>query len=272
MQVTISGTAVNYEIRGTGFPVIILHGFYLDHTPMIGACEPIFTNRNDYQRIYIDLPGMGKTPSTDIANSDDVLRMILNFIDVIIPDQHFLIIGLSYGGYLARGIVKYKQEWVDGMMLIAPVIDAKTRNIPDEQVIYSDPKAIEVIPTELQPMFLLNLAVQSHDVIQRIVDEFMGGMPKPEQMPFLEQLRHPENYALSDDVDNLSTPFNKPTLILTGRQDTAVGYADAFAIANTYTRASYVALDRAGHGLHLEQDELYKLLSCEWLNRVEEMQ
>jgi len=272
MQNAIHNPTLHYVTHGEGFPIIILHGFYLDHQPMIGACEPIFEARDGYQRIYIDMPGMGKTPSTGVNNSDDILKVILNFIDSLIPNQHFLLIGLSYGGYIARGILKHKQALVDGMMLIAPVIDANTRNIPDEQIIYRDSEAIEMIPSALQPMLLSTLAVQSKAVIRRIVDEFIGAMPQPQQLPFLEHLRQPQNYALSDNIDVLPTSFDKPTLILVGRQDTAVGYADAFPIADQYTRASYVALDRAGHGIHLEQDALYTLLCNEWLDRVKEAQ
>lgn len=272
MQITIDNTPIYYVTHGEGFPIIILHGFYLDHTPMIGACEPIFEAYDGYQRIYMDMPGMGKTPSTGVTNSDDILKTILQFIDCVIPNQHFLLIGLSYGGYIARGVLKHKQSLIDGMMLIAPVNDANTRNIPDEQIIYRDPQAIQRIPDALQPMLLSTLAVQSQAVIERIVDEFIGAMPQPDQLPFLEQLRQPDNYTLSGDIDALVAPFDKPALILVGRQDTSVGYADAFPIADKYTRASYVALDRAGHGIHLEQDALYRLLCKEWLDRVEEMQ
>lgn len=36
--------------------------------------EPVFKNRDGYERIYIDLPGMGKTKSENwIINSDVML-------------------------------------------------------------------------------------------------------------------------------------------------------------------------------------------------------
>ena len=83
-------------------------------------------------------------------------------------------------------------------------------------------------------------------------------------------LRQSENYHIQD-VDVLDSPFEKPVLIVTGRHDTNTGYADAFYLARRYPRATYAALDRAGHGVYLEQDTLYQALMQEWFDRVEEM-
>ena len=38
----------------------------------------------------------------------------------------------------------------------------------------------------------------------------------------------------------------------------------------TIPRATYATLDRAGHGVYLEQDALFRALTSEWLDRVEE--
>jgi len=76
------------------------------------------------------------------------------------------------------------------------------------------------------------------------------------------------NWEFSFDVDEFMC--EKPTLILTGRQDTHVGYLEAWDILGSYPRATYVALDRAGHALGVEQEELFRALINEWLDRVEE--
>lgn len=77
-------------------------------------------------------------------------------------------------------------------------------------------------------------------------------------------------YDFSFDVDNLEEKFNKPTLMLLGRQDSSVGYKDAWNILDKYPRVTFAVLDRAGHNLHIEQEELFNSLVNEWLERVEE--
>lgn len=55
-----------------------------------------------------------------------------------------------------------------------------------------------------------------------------------------------------------------------GRQDSCVGYKDAWGILEDYPRATFAVLDRSGHNLQLESEELFHSLVKEWLYRVEE--
>jgi pimeloyl-ACP methyl ester carboxylesterase len=85
---------------------------------------------------------------------------------------------------------------------------------------------------------------------------------------FLERVA--EHYAFSFPVDQLAAPFPGPALILTGRQDAVCGYQDAWTLLNNYPRGTFAVLDRAGHGLGIEQKALFRALAQEWLERVEE--
>ena len=82
--------------------------------------------------------------------------------------------------------------------------------------------------------------------------------------------RDPSRYGFSFDADTLAEPFAAPTLIVTGRQDTIVGYRDAWRIVENYPRATFAVLDRADHGLPIDQDALFRALVNDWLDRVEE--
>ena len=54
---------VNYEQRGSGWPVLMLHGGYLDHRHMMDEMEPAFFDRAGWHRLYPDLPAHGRTPT-----------------------------------------------------------------------------------------------------------------------------------------------------------------------------------------------------------------
>lgn len=71
-------------------------------------------------------------------------------------------------------------------------------------------------------------------------------------------------------MDALPEPFGAPTLIVTGRQDSVVGYRDVWGVLENYPRGTFVVLDRSGHLLEVEQEDLFRTLASEWLNRVEE--
>jgi pimeloyl-ACP methyl ester carboxylesterase len=79
-----------------------------------------------------------------------------------------------------------------------------------------------------------------------------------------------EQYTYTFDLDEGSPVFEKPSLILMGRQDTHVGYQDGWGILDFFPRATLAILDRAGHALGVEQEGLFQALVHEWLDRVEE--
>jgi pimeloyl-ACP methyl ester carboxylesterase len=111
MECTVRDVPLSYESYGTGTPIILLHGYGSDHRLMKGCIEPIFAQQPGWQRIYLDLPGMGQTPGKEqIKSTDDILDIVIAFLDAVIPGQCFLLAGESYGGYLARGVV-YWRGW-----------------------------------------------------------------------------------------------------------------------------------------------------------------
>jgi pimeloyl-ACP methyl ester carboxylesterase len=269
MECEIQGINISYEVIGEGQPIVMLHGGYLDHRHMLRDMEPLFKDRSGWKRIYPDLPGHGKTPAKDwIINHDQVLDIILDFIDKVIPGQSFLVVGCSRGGYLARGVIHKKPELVDGAFLFVPPppADVPDEALPPPVVLVKDEALVaEVKPNEL-PFFEM-FVVQSRkalDVLREVA------MPALELTDQAFQDRIMANYDFSFDVDHPSKPFEKPVLILTGRQDSRVGYEDAWKLLENYPRATFAVLDRAGHGLALEQEGLFMALADEWLQRVEE--
>lgn len=267
MECRLSNATVNYEVYGEGRPVLIIHGFSIDHRAMVGCFEPVFENKPGYKRIYIDLPGMGKTKGEAwIQGTDDMLKVVMEFIDEVLPDQNFLLAGQSYGGYLARGIVAKRPEQVDGVALVVPMIisDFEKRELPQPQALVQDSDFLETLDPQLRDEFASLAVVQDRYNFDRTMQEIIPGSNIANQR-FLVKIRN--SYGFSFDPDALETPFAKPSLIITGRQDASCGYADAFRILYNYPRATYATLDLAGHNLHIEQKTLFDALVEEWLER-----
>lgn len=272
MECRLDNITVYYEECGEGKPVIMLHGYYPDHRLMSGCMEPIFLKRQGYRRIYIDLPGMGKTKGESFINSSDrMLGVVLDFINKVIPGENLIVAGESYGGYLARGVAYHMASRVDGMLLLCPTIIAehKKRNTPAHTVIVPDNTLLSALSKEEAEEFESMAVVQSGEIWQRYDREIFSGV-KIADGPFLEKLRK-ESFVFSFDVDALEGGFAKPVLFLLGKQDASVGYKDAWNVLDNYPRATFAVLDRAGHNLQLEQVALFNCLTDEWLDRIEEM-
>lgn len=270
MECNLDKITVNYKIYGEGRPILMLHGYYPDHRLMEGCMEPIFAHRSGWQRIYLDLPGMGETKGKSwINNSDDVLKIVVSFVENVIPNQRFFVVGESYGGYLAQGLVTMKRELIDGIVLICPAVvaDRTKRNLPEHQILVNAPELMASLTKEVADEFGSMAVVQNQRNWERFRDEIMSGLMVADGL-FLQRIQN-DGYEFSFNTLNLSEPFSKPVLILTGRQDSSVGYRDAWNIVENYPRGTFVVLDMAGHNLQIEQETLFNALVNEWLDRVE---
>jgi pimeloyl-ACP methyl ester carboxylesterase len=266
MECQLDHLSVHYETLGQGKPFVTLSGIPSDHRIIKSWLEPIFEKRRGWQRIYFDLPGTGRTSSGGITTIDQILDVVCEFIEAILPNQRFTLLGLSAGGYLARGVVTRKAELMDGLCLLVPWLsEHEDQELPSPVTLFKDTEALAGLSPE-DAERLAGLAVVQD---QKLVDWYRQVV-----IPARPGLNRSliENRLYSFDLEALSKPFEKPTLILAGRQDTHVGYKDGWEILETYPRATFAVLDRAGHALGVEQEKLFQALTHEWLDRVEEAQ
>lgn len=267
-RINIQDIQLSYNIVGKGKPVIIIHGYAIDYVAMYNCLEPIFENIQGYKRIYIDLPGMGESQSASwIDNSDTILDIVKEFIYAVIPNEKFLMIGFSYGGYLALGIVNKIPELVDGMVLMSPVTvaDAKKRDIPERTVLQRDQWLMDKLSEEMKQSLNAMMVIQTEETYKRYNDEIVKSIVKSDHV-FLERILK-TGYGFSF---NIEVQYEKPVLILLGKQDSCVGYKDAWRLLDYYPRATFAVLDKAGHNLQIEQVEMFNSLMSEWVQRVED--
>ncbi len=272
MKQVVNNTEVNYEIIGTGKPVLIIHGYYQSIESMKPSFEQVFESADGYKRIYIDLPGMGKTKSSEaIKNSDDMLNVLIQFIDAVIPEEEILIVGESYGGYLARGLVNKIQNRVYALLLVCPMIipNRASRKLPNHEVLVEDIQLLNELSDEDGKSFSTSVVIQSLKIYKRYKNEIANPM-KLADKDFLENIRK-NGYGFSFDPDNLESDFDKPALFLLGINDSVVGYEDIDQILGKYPLANTVYLYNAGHNLKIEQEEKFNNYVKEWLCKLRDI-
>lgn len=265
MMNTSNKTSLYYEIYGDGIPLVMLHGWGVDHRILSGCMEPLFSNHPArFQRIYIDLPGMGKSKANPhIRTSDHMLDALFNFLDEIIPGQRYMIMGESYGGYLARGMVKKRASQIAGLILLCPLI------YPG----YRKGKVEPLCVMEKDEAFLNRLSKQEKDSFECMNVILTEKVWNKYKSDIYDAVLHQDTHFLTEildgncsfNVDELEEPFDAPCLIITGKQDTEVGYRDQFEIMDLYTCSTYIAINRAGHSLQIEQPELLTAIISSWL-------
>ncbi len=256
---------IRFVSKGEGRPLLMLHGLMLDHRSVL-PFEDVFAKDCGWRRLYIDLPGMGQSPSGNIRNSDEMLAAIQGFVTREIEGP-FAVFGYSYGGYLAQGLLATGAE-LCGLGLLAPVVepDFDARQLPAMRVLERDTALLARLNPARRAEFEAFCVLQTEAVFAGTMAELVPGYEMMDA-EFVKQLQ--AAYAFSTPVDRLPEPFAKPVMMVTGRQDHIVGFSDAFALLANYPRAQFAVLDRAGHNLQIEQQALVKTLFADWLDRME---
>ena len=257
MEHVVGDLPVHYVEHGAGLPVLALHGAGVDHREVVACLDPVLGAVEGYRRIYVDLPGMGRTPAPEtISSADDVLELLLAFVDGVIGEVPMLVAGHSAGGYFAQAIAARRPEQVVGLALLCPLL-AGIHDVPQHDVTV---RAGELGDAEFRGYF----TVQTADMLERY-KRYVEPAAGLADESALARIGERWELATREQV-----PYGRPTLLVTGRQDSTVGYARAWELLERYPRASFAVLDRAGHALPHEQPGLLRALVTEWLDRVRE--
>jgi pimeloyl-ACP methyl ester carboxylesterase len=245
---------VHLQAIGNGRPLVFVHGWRLSSEIEQADYEPIFAQRGGWRRLYPDLPGMGQSAAEPwIKRKADFLEALLREIDGFLGTSPFAIAGTSSGAELAQAVAQRRGDRVRGLLMRVPML-------------VGDDAARVVAP----PQTVAKLPRSYHDARRRKLDQLWEPARRiADSSEFLGPIRDdPSRYTLDEiDADLL---FDAPTLIIAGRQDTRVGYEQAWNLVQRYSRATFALLDREGHELPISNQELFAALVNDWLHRVEE--
>ncbi len=101
-----------YQVEGSGFPLLLLHGFCEDQSVWDDMVEYL----QAWQVIRIDLPGFGKSSPTENGDIDLMALAIKQVLDHLKIEQCVLI-GHSMGGYATLAFAEKYPEYLAGFGL-----------------------------------------------------------------------------------------------------------------------------------------------------------
>jgi len=270
MVCSVNNVPVYYEEYGKGKPVLFIHGSAVDHRMMVDPFEPIFNEAFAHRRIYLDLPGTGKTPASSwIKNSDNVLEVVMGFISTVIGEENFLLAGESYGGYVSLGLVHKMADRIDGVLLLCPQVDPREdANLPDRQIVYKSEQMDLLNIVSGADKYYMEMAVIA---TPQLFSRWQRTITPALEVADMDFITNHFNEWYSEGLHSAvsKATFDKPSCILAGRQDHITGYKIAYELVERFPRATFSVLDCAGHMLQAEREPLFRQLVLDWLERVE---
>jgi len=258
MECRINEVAVHYVEHGSGVPLVALHGAGVDHREIEAAIEAIVPDTG-YRRIYPDLPGMGRTATDGLTCNDDVVRLLGDFLDHLGAGP-VMLLGHSYGAYLARGVAARRPDTVLGLALLCPVAE-RSGNVPDHDVVRQDADAYDELEPAQRAGFEEYFVVRTPATARRYRDHVVPGTTLVDEAAL-------GRIFAGWTVDIARCTFSHPTLIAAGRRDSVVGYADATALLERYPHATLAVIEDAGHALMHERPDLLATFLGDWLDRA----
>lgn len=260
--VPVGEVRVEVELHGHGTPLLMIHGWGVDRRLMTGCLEPLFGEDDGWLRIYPDLPGRGGTPAHPSVDSGEAtVHVLLGVLDAVAPGQRCAVVGESYGGYLARGVLAHRPDAL-GLALICPSVRPRANEVAEHAVAERDDALVAALDPTVRAGFLEITVRQTREVWDRYAAEVLPGLAAADER-YLEEVLAPRLEVARDDATT-----DAPVLVIAGRQDSAVGYRDQWRLAETFPRATFAVLDTAGHNAQFEQPALFAALVGEWLTRV----
>jgi pimeloyl-ACP methyl ester carboxylesterase len=241
--VDVNGIQLAYERRGEGTPLVLLHGYPLDHH-LWDEIVPLLEDRFDL--ILPDLRGFGASSTVDSFYAmEDFASDVAGLLDQLGVEKAALA-GHSMGGYVALAFARLFPGRVRGLGLVASQVLA-------------DP------PDRKEARYKSAAEVVAHgigSVVEAMTPKFTSDKKWQEFARQSMEKQPPAAYigalkAMAERVDStpLLSSFTFPAVLIHGDADQLIPIDRAREVKAALPQAQLVEISRAGHIPMLEDPE-----------------
>jgi 3-oxoadipate enol-lactonase len=232
--------------RGTGPPVVFLHGYPLDHRMWEPQLESLAQER---RIVLIDLPGFGLAADGPVPDTLSGFARALNVALAAHVPGPVVVVGHSFGGYVALQLYRDFPEHFAGLVL------TNTRSEPDND---------EARARRMATVRRLEVSSESLDV-DATVRSLLSPTAWTAGGPLVESVREIVRGARSraviptlkaiagrPDLTPVLSTIRVPTLVVWGEEDQLIPPPQTQSMVDRIAGARGVAIPGAGHLPSLE--------------------
>ena len=242
-KVNINGIQIAYTRKGTGKPLVLVHGYPLDHT-IWDEVRPLL--ESDFDLILPDLRGFGES---DVVETQykmvDMAADIAGLLDEL-GIEKTAIAGHSMGGYVALAFANAYPKRMAGLGLVASQAPAD----PPERKQGRYEAAEEIMKTGVQP----------------VADGMSGKLTPDERVQAyvrgLIAKQHPAGLAGAlkamaerDDSTSSLSSFQYPVVVIHGEADELIPVQRAQEVKSAISQATLMELSGVGHMPMMEDSQ-----------------
>jgi len=246
--VSVHGVTLATEDRGAGSPLVLIHGFPLDHTMWEAQIEAL---SGRWRVIAPDLRGFGQSGVTEGTVSmarlaDDVAALVeaLEIREPIVP------CGLSMGGYVALAFWRRHAERLRGLILCdtraaadSPEAAAARRQTADRVL----REGMGILADSMLPRLVAPRTLESRpQIAERLRATILACDPRGAAAAALGMAERPDFTAELGDV-------RCPTLVLVGADDAISPREEMLSMAAEIPGCRFVSIEGSGHMTPMER-------------------
>lgn len=239
-KIKVNDIELAYARLGKGTPLVLLHGFPLDHHLWDDVSSLL---KDTFELILPDLRGFGESTTLDAPYTmDDYASDIAGLLDRL-GIQKAAIAGHSMGGYVALAFARLYPERVSGLALISSQVladppDRKEGRYKSAAEVAE--KGISGLVEVMAPKFTSDARLQA---FARTL------MEKQQPDAYIGALK-----AMAERIDSTSllSTFKFPVVIVHGETDALIPVARAREVKAAVPDSHYVELKSIGHVPMLE--------------------
>ena len=244
LKVKVNGISIAYERRGKGTPLVLMHGYPLDHSiwePLVPLLE------NDFDLILLDLRGFGDSQvlGTDSSMADYAADVagLLDQLNI----QKAALVGHSMGGYIALTFVRDFPGRVLGLGLVS----SQTLADPSEKKISRYQEAEHVIAYGVNDVAEgMSVKLTANTSLQCILKELILRQ-RPEGLAGALRAM-----AERPDSSDLLSRVNFPLVLVHGQVDALIPVDRARNVKATVPHAHLTEIPKGGHMPMMEAPQL----------------
>jgi tRNA nucleotidyltransferase/poly(A) polymerase/pimeloyl-ACP methyl ester carboxylesterase len=234
---------LHYEEQGTGIPLILVHGFPLDHTIWLPVANKL---QKETRVIMPDLRGFGRSPVPSGTGSMRAMADDLLFLMDHLGIQKAMLAGHSMGGYVCLAFALAYPHRINGLALVASQASADKPEKRQARLVQAEEVQRKGIQTMAEAMAL---KLTNRPEIQTDLLKLMLQTDKKGWIAALHGMAEREDFS-----DRL--PLIKvPTLVIAGMQDVLIPFEKAQEMADQLPSGWLEGIQNAGHMPMMEEPE-----------------
>ncbi len=249
-KISVNNTTLGLVAQGAGPPLLLVHGFPLDHSMWRGQIDGLSGSR---RVIAPDLRGFGASQVTPgivtMEQLADDLAELLSALDIAEP---VTLCGLSMGGYVAWQFWQRHRERLDRLILCDTRATADTREVAKgRQLMASEvlrDGARVAADSMIPKLFAESTQRQRPELVQATRDVILATSPEAIAAAQLGMASRPDMTSRLGEID-------VPALLVCGEHDGISPPSEMQGLAAAMPHAEFVSIADAGHMAPLEQPQ-----------------